>query len=70
MGWKTINDRLALLLLVVIPLLWVGHKWLNLPGEVIGASIMAWTLVLQYYFRKSPPASGTDSTPPTGGMQP
>ncbi len=63
MGWKTMNDRLALLVLVVIPVLWITNKWLNLPGEILGATIMAWTLVLQYYFRKSPPNGATPTEP-------
>ena len=49
------NDLLALLtLIVIIPGLWVGAGvgWLALPGEIIGATIMGWTLVLQFYFRK------------------
>ncbi len=50
-----VNDVIALaLLIVVIPGLWVaqGLGTLNMPGEVIGATIMGWTLVLQFYFRK------------------
>ena len=49
------NDLLALItLIVIIPGLWVGVGvgWLALPGEVVGATIMGWTLVLQFYFRK------------------
>ncbi len=59
------NDWLALLVLLVIPGLWIGQGlgWLALPGEVLGASIAGWTLVLQYYFRKAPPNGGT---PPRG----
>ena len=51
------NDLIALLLLlVVVPALWItqGLGWLAMPGEVIGATIMGWTLVLQYYFRRAP----------------
>jgi len=54
---KTINDLLALALLIgVIPGLWVTHGrgLISLPGEVLGGTIAAWTLVLQYYFRKRP----------------
>ena len=49
------NDLLALLtLVVIIPGLWtgIGCGWLSLPGEITGATIMAWGLILQYYFRK------------------
>ena len=52
---KTINDLLALLMLIVIiPGLWIaqGRGVIAMPGEVIGATIMGWTLVLQFYFRK------------------
>ena len=53
-----INDILAILVLVIIiPGLWVatGLGKITLPGEIIGATIVAWTLVLQYYFRRKPP---------------
>lgn len=58
MGWRTFNDRLALVLLGLIPLLWVlsGRGTIALPPEVVGALIATWTLVVQYYFRKQPPA--------------
>ena len=52
---KTFRDVLALLtLIVIIPTLWVlqGLGYLNMPGEVIGATIMGWGLVLNFYFRK------------------
>jgi len=55
---KKFNDLLALITIVgIIPGLWVatGLKAIVLPGEIIGATIMAWGLVLQYYFRRKPP---------------
>lgn len=58
---RNVNDWIALIiLLLVIPGLWVlvGLGMVTMPGEIIGATIAAWTLVLQYYFRKQPPASG------------
>lgn len=60
MGWKSFNDRLALVLLGLIPLLWVlsGRGTITLPPEVVGALIATWTLVVQYYFRKQPPQGG------------
>ena len=64
---KNVNDIIALaILILVIPGLWlaIGLGAVQMPGEIIGATIAAWTLVLQYYFRKSPPAS------PTGGATP
>ena len=50
------NDTLALVLTSVVAILWFlhGEGWINLPGEVIGASIMIMTLVTQFYFRKKP----------------
>ena len=50
------NDIIALLLLLfIIPGLWiaVGLNKLELPGEIIGATIAGWTIILQYYFRKA-----------------
>ncbi len=81
---RNTNDLIALLLLIgVIPALWIlqGLGRLTMPGEVIGATIMGWTLVLQFYFRKAPDdtTSSTSTTttttgktdgatkPPTGG---
>jgi hypothetical protein len=32
-----------------------GMKVLELPAEVIGALIVTWTLLVQYYFRKKSP---------------
>jgi hypothetical protein len=61
MGWRTFRDRLALLMMIIIiPGLWVGHGlgWLKLPETIIGATIMAWTLCIQFYFRKSGPTEG------------
>ena len=52
MGWTKFNDRIAFVLMFIIPGLWIANKWLGMPGEIIGATIMGWTLVLQYYFRK------------------
>ena len=50
------NDIIALILLIpIIPGLWVsvGCDLIKLPGEIIGATIAGWTLILQYYFRKA-----------------
>jgi len=52
---QNIRDVLGLLtLIVVIPAVWVmqGFKVIDLPGEVIGATIMGWTLILEYYFQR------------------
>ncbi len=67
--FERINDLLALLLLIiVIPGLWIAQArgLVQLPGEVTGAAIAGWTLVLQHYFRKAPPAA-PPSPPRSGG---
>ncbi len=54
---KKFRDVLALLtIIIVIPMLWVtqGLGILTMPGEVVGATIMGWGLILQFYFRKKP----------------
>jgi len=51
------NNKLAMVLgASVIPALWIvqGLDIVELPGEVIGATIAAFTLIVQYYFRKKP----------------
>lgn len=61
-GFKNFNDRLALLLVLSLPIFWiiVAIKNANVSGEILGATVMAWGLIIQYYFRRSPP-----TTPPT-----
>jgi len=59
---KNFNNLLGLLILVIIiPALWIlqGLKLLAMPEAIIGATIMAWGLVLQFYFRKKPPQEGS-----------
>ena len=65
-GWKTFNDRLALLVLVGIPVLWAlsGRGTITLAPEVVGALIATWTLIVQLYFRRHEIENGT---PPTVG---
>ena len=62
------NNLLALLIAVVIfPGLWVGQGLglLELPGEVLGATVSIETMIAMFYFRKKPPAETTEppSTP-------
>lgn len=52
MGWRNFNDRLAIIILGLIVSLWIATCWLCLPESVIGATIVAFTLVIQFYFRK------------------
>lgn len=61
---KTHRDLLSILLgVVMIPAIWVlqGMVVINLPGEVIGATIAAETLVVQFYFRKAQDSSANGS---------
>ena len=54
---KTFRNLLAIIVVVgIIPGLWVaqGLSVLAMPEVIIGATIMAWGLILQFYFRKMP----------------
>jgi len=53
MGWKTFNDRLALVSVLTIVSLWISQRWIQLPDAVIGATILQFGLVMQFYFRKA-----------------
>ena len=53
MGWKSFNDRLAFITVLIIVMLWLAHRWINLPNEVIGATILQFGLIMQHYFRKA-----------------
>ena len=49
------NNILALLVdVIIIPGLWFcqGLGLIQLPEAVLGASIVVWTLIAQFYFRK------------------
>ena len=63
LGWITWNDRLSILILLSIIGLWVcDGRWIALNGEVKGALIATFTLIVQYYFRKAPGNGGTATT--------
>lgn len=66
---KTFNDLLALIVMILIIILWAlqGLNLLNLAGEIIGATIAIFTLIGQFYFRKSKPADAVtgDEVPGT-----
>jgi len=51
---KNFKNMLALILSLVIIAMWVaqGMSLVDMPGEVVGASIAVWTMIAQYYFRK------------------
>ena len=54
---KNFRNLLALLIAVIVfPGIWVGQGLglLNLPGEIIGATIAIETLIGQFYWRKKP----------------
>jgi hypothetical protein len=53
--FKKINDLLALIIMTVtFPGLWIlqGRGIIQLPGEILGGTIAAFTLITQFYFRK------------------
>jgi hypothetical protein len=52
---QNFNDLLCLILVFGIVALWIliGLNKISLPSEVIGALIVTWTLVVQFYFRKA-----------------
>jgi hypothetical protein len=67
-GWKnilpsTFNEILCLTLVYLTFLLWLlqSVKAIELPEAVLGATIVTWTLMVQYYFRKKPPKDSTEA---------
>lgn len=53
---KNFRDILAILIgVVVFPSIWIGQGlgFLQLPGEILGATIALETLIGQFYFRKA-----------------
>lgn len=52
---QNFNDLLCLILIIFIALIWgvQGLGKLTLPNEVTGALIVTWTLLIQFYYRKS-----------------
>ena len=52
---KTWNDVLALVFGLVILTLWTlaGTCIIDLPDIILGATISAFTLIIQFYFRKA-----------------
>jgi hypothetical protein len=52
---QNFNDLLCLFLVSIITAVWIvqGCGKLTLPAEVTGALIVTWSLMVQYYFRKS-----------------
>jgi len=56
---QSFNDFLCLILILLIVMLWIlsGSGKLELSAEVIGALIVTWTLLVQYYFRKKQPGN-------------
>jgi len=53
---QNFNDFLCLTGLSVITALWIlaGNKTITLPDVVIGATIVTWTLLFNFYFRRAP----------------
>lgn len=57
---KTFNDMLALVVLGIIVALWGldGRGYINLNDGVSGGLLVAFGLIIQFYFRRQPPNSG------------
>ncbi len=52
---QNFNDLLCLVLIILIATIWImqGFQKIQLSPEVTGALIVTWTLLIQFYFRKS-----------------
>lgn len=62
MPFRTFNDLLALALVVMMVGLWAldGYGLIQLPEAVLGGTIAAFTLIIQFYYRRSPPEDRKD----------
>jgi hypothetical protein len=56
---QNFNDFLALILALAIITVWVTEAagWIAIQGEVNGALIATFTLIIQYYYRRKPTES-------------
>ena len=52
---KSFNDLFAIILIILIIALWIlsGLHFINLSGEILGATIAVFTLIAQFYYRKA-----------------
>ena len=64
---QNFNDFLCLILVIGIIVLWIlqGRAIVTFPAEVTGALIVTWTLVIQFYFRKTPDIAGNTTATTT-----
>jgi predicted membrane-bound spermidine synthase len=53
---QNFNDLLCLILVFAVIAVWIvqGLCLVTLSAEVTGALIVTWTLVVQFYFRRTP----------------
>ena len=58
---STFNDVLAICVISIVTALWILHGMniIKLPGEILGATITTWILIIQFYFRKKKPPEPT-----------
>lgn len=57
---RTFNEWFGVVMAAgVIPGLWVLNHWLNLPEQAVGATILAWGNILQFFYRKAKSNGGT-----------
>ncbi len=72
MGFRTFNDRYAVIWLAVLAVLWAGlilgaghlpdQTVTLIVGPLVGASIGWAGQLISFYFRKAPPTSGNGAT--------
>jgi len=71
--FKRYRDLLSICVIFLIVALWIfqGVGIIGASGEIIGATIAAFTLVIQFYFRKKPASEDSDTTiPPNNNKLP
>jgi branched-subunit amino acid transport protein len=53
---QNFNDLLSLVGLAIITALWIlhGKQVVSLDDVIIGATIVTWTLLFNFYFRRAP----------------
>ncbi len=69
MLWSRFNDQLALLLALLIVGIWIvdpiiaQYYGIPISRDVIGATVVIFTLIAQFYFRRREP-NGENGKPP------
>ena len=56
--WKNWNDQLSIFIIFIVPAMWILSAFHPLNEQAMGASILAWGMVIQFYFRRAPMPDG------------